>query len=90
MNPKATKQKLPGKSSLMAPGNRGFHVTATIGYVEFGNGDQSPVEAAMSLIGKHNREGTYRFPHEDGGEWVVDMQHDRMEGNGSDEDSWDG
>ena len=54
---------------------RGFDVTAVIGHVEFNAlGEMSAVEAAMSLIGKHHAEGQYRFPHEDGGEWVVNVE----------------
>jgi hypothetical protein len=56
----------------------GFDITATIGHVEFsGVGDMTPVEAALRIIGAHGAEGTYRFPHEDGGEWVIDMVHYR-------------
>lgn len=54
---------------------QGFDVVATIGQVRFGSGDESAVVAAMRIIGEHNREGVYRFPHEDGGEWVVSMEH---------------
>jgi hypothetical protein len=45
----------------------GFDVTCLIGRVSFGEGDMTPVEAAMRLIGRHNAEGEYSFPHEDGG-----------------------
>ena len=64
-------------SSLMTP--NGFDIVSTIGHVEFSAlGEMSAVEAAMSLIGKHHAPGSYRFPHEDGGEWVVEMSHDPL------------
>lgn len=51
----------------------GFDVVCSIGRVEFGNGNMDPVVAAMHLIGEHRAPGEYRFPHEDGGEWVVNV-----------------
>lgn len=64
----------------MHPDGQGFDVVATIGSVRFGDGPEPAVVAAMKIIGEHAAEGTYRFPHEDGGEWVIDMQHSgRME-----------
>ena len=61
-------------------GEHGFSVVAQIGFVEFSSrGEHTPMEAAMALIARHNREGTYRFPHEDGGEWVINMDHDTLQ-----------
>ena len=58
----------------------GFDVTAIIGHVSFdSSGEETPVEAAMKLIGRHNAPGEYHFPHEDGGEWVVSMEHSPQE-----------
>jgi hypothetical protein len=53
----------------------GFDVTCVIGSVRFGEGDMDPVEAAFKLIGQHRAEGRYQFPHEDGGEWIVEVGH---------------
>ena len=55
----------------------GFDVVCAIGHVRFGEGEQSPVEAAMTLIARHGAEGVYRFPHEDGGDWVVAVEFDQ-------------
>lgn len=63
-------------SSNMHIDGGGFDVTATIGSVRFGEGEMSPVEAALQIIGRHGAEGEYRFPHEDGGHWVVRMNHE--------------
>lgn len=53
----------------------GFDVTALIGHVSFSAmGDMNPVEAAFRLIGQHGAAGTYQFPHEDGGFWLIDVQ----------------
>lgn len=54
----------------------GFDVTATIGHVEFSAmGDMTPAEAAMALIGRHDAEGVYTFPHEDGRTITVEVSY---------------
>lgn len=74
----------PGGSSLMT--QNGFDIVATIGHVDFSSrGEMQPVEAAMRIIGQNNHPGVYRFPHEDGGEWVIEMSHDRMEVQAADD-----
>lgn len=62
-------------ASKVQPIMEGFDVTCLVGHVSFGEGQDSPIEAAMKLIGRHGAEGEYRFPHEDGGEWIVSMEH---------------
>jgi hypothetical protein len=52
-----------------------FVVTCVIGIVALGRDDESPVEAAFRLIGRHNAPGEYHFPHEEGGEIVVAVEH---------------
>jgi len=44
----------------------GFDVTCVVGRVTFGQGDMTPHEAALRVIGAHGAEGTFTFPHEDG------------------------
>ncbi len=64
-------QRPPVKSktrSRITPEDQGFEVTReeVIGFVSFGNGEHSPPEAAMLLIGHHTdmegNGGKYRFP----------------------------
>lgn len=46
----------------------GFDVVCTIGRVEFSaTGDTHPYEAALTLIGRHQADGTFTFPAENGG-----------------------
>lgn len=52
-----------------------FQVTAIIGTVEIGNGDVSPYEAALSLIGKNGGEGSFSFPLDNGDTCHVDICH---------------
>jgi hypothetical protein len=54
-----------------------FDVTCTIGTVYLdGNGEHTPMEAAMLLIAQHGAPGVFRFPNEQGGFINVDLTHD--------------
>ena len=54
----------------------GFEVTCVVGTVEFDRmGTMTPVEAAMALIGQHERPGQYFFPHEfEGRRWAITVE----------------
>lgn len=52
-----------------------FVVTCVVGEVQLTKGSGiSPVEAAFRLIAQHDAPGEYRFPHEAGGEYVVEVR----------------
>jgi hypothetical protein len=56
-----------------------FDVTCVIGTVrtDAANGEyESPHVAAFALIAKHNADGTYTFPHADGGTVRVTVERD--------------
>jgi hypothetical protein len=53
----------------------GFDVVCTIGHVEFGDGPHTPTEAAMLLIAQHDAEGSYSFPHPNGGTYRITVEH---------------
>jgi hypothetical protein len=54
-------------------------VETEIGEVKFDDGsDERAVEAAFKLIGRHNAQGVYRFPHEDGGDVVVEVSFEAV------------
>jgi len=62
--------------------NDGFDVVCTIGRVQFGVSDQTPLEAAMAMIGRHNAPGVYSFPDhgiERGGTVTVVVEFERAE-----------
>jgi hypothetical protein len=70
----------------------GFPVTVgSIGYVEFGEGNEDPVTAALNIIGRyqadHAEEATYRFPAENGSTTVVTFEYAR-EGRESEVLDW--
>jgi hypothetical protein len=55
----------------------GFDVTCVIGHVDFVDaGPHTPAEAAYLLIAQHGAEGTFSFPHENGGMVRVTVEHD--------------
>lgn len=56
----------------------GFDVTCVIGRVEFDaltEGLRSPNEAAMALIARHDAEGTYTYPMQDGRSCHVTVEY---------------
>lgn len=54
-----------------------FDVTCTIGTVYLdGEGDHTPMEAAMLLIARHEAPGTFRFPHPVSGTIAVTVDHE--------------
>ena len=60
----------------------GFDVVCTIGHVEFGDGDKTPYQAALALIGEHGAQGYFTFPAEDGGTVHVDVAFEPPRANG--------
>lgn len=62
-------------SSLFAAGqDGGFDVTCVVGRVEFDqDAGESPYEAAMRLIARHDAPGSFRFPMVHGGTCLVDV-----------------
>lgn len=57
-------------------GPAGFDVTARIGRVEFSElGTMTPIEAAYTIIARHDAEGEYQFPAPNGGTIVVTVEY---------------
>jgi len=53
----------------------GFDVTCSIGRVNFDElAETTAVEAAFLLIARHDAEGTYTFPAENGGQITVTVE----------------
>jgi len=73
-NTKLSREQILAKRRASRPS---FDVTCTIGTVYLdGNGDQTPLQAAMLLIADHGAEGEFRFPREEGGVVVVTVAHE--------------